>query len=138
MAEHCNWYQDGDETSDTWGTECGKMFTLYEGDPFENGMRHCCFCGKPLSVQRFLEPGEDGRLDWEEPRVMAGKEVALQGSETVQEKLESFGDDLDKEIERLKSVVRREEDDVEREKARTTLSEFRALRSELARVIRTL
>lgn len=68
MSEYCNWYQDGDETSDAWATRCGQMFGLDDGDPFDNGMRYCCFCGKPLTVQRFLEPGESGELEHEEPR----------------------------------------------------------------------
>ena len=67
-SEHCNWSQDGDETSDAWATDCGRMFRLDDGDPFDNQMRHCCYCGKPLSIQAFLEPDEDGSLELEEPR----------------------------------------------------------------------
>ncbi len=67
MAEHCNWNQDGDETSGAWETACGSMFRLDDGDPFENQMHFCCYCGKPLSIQRF-ERDETGELDREEPR----------------------------------------------------------------------
>lgn len=54
----CHWYQDGDETSDTWATSCGQYFTLNEGTPAENKMCFCYHCGKPLEQNLF----EDNEL----------------------------------------------------------------------------
>jgi hypothetical protein len=58
--DFCNWYQDGDETSETWGTSCGKYFTLNEGTPHENKMFFCCFCGNPLEQNLFEQEADGG------------------------------------------------------------------------------
>jgi hypothetical protein len=50
----CTWAQDG-EDSDTWGTSCGQFFTLNEGSPADNDMRHCCYCGKSLDCQPHID-----------------------------------------------------------------------------------
>lgn len=48
--ERCTWTEDcGD-----WATACGRYFRLNDGAPADNGIRYCCFCGRPL-----VEP-EDG------------------------------------------------------------------------------
>lgn len=57
---HCDWTQDGDEESDTWGTGCGELFCLNEGDPFDNNMKYCPYCGKPLSVTPLIWDEENG------------------------------------------------------------------------------
>lgn len=50
QPDECSWMQDGDHDSDMWAAGCGRhrYFTLNEGTPSENGMKHCCYCGKPL------------------------------------------------------------------------------------------
>ena len=63
----CDWRQDGDEDSDTWGTSCGRYFSLTEGDPFDNEMRYCCFCGLPLTVTPLVLT-EDYELVYGETR----------------------------------------------------------------------
>jgi hypothetical protein len=54
----CTWAQDG-EDSDTWGTLCGQFFTVNEGSPADNDMRHCCYCGKSLDCQPHIYEAED-------------------------------------------------------------------------------
>ncbi len=51
----CVWHQDGDETSDTWATQCGKYFSLNDGSPSENHMNYCHYCGKPLEELPFTD-----------------------------------------------------------------------------------
>jgi hypothetical protein len=50
QPNECRWLQEGDEESDTWAASCGRhrYFSLNEGTPKDNHMRHCCYCGKPL------------------------------------------------------------------------------------------
>ena len=50
MKEYCDWKQDGDDESDTWESSCGIFFSLTEGNPIDNNMHFCCYCGKPLTV----------------------------------------------------------------------------------------
>ena len=45
--EICNWYRD-DEDSDTWESNCGVLVTLNDGTPYQNDMRYCYKCGKPM------------------------------------------------------------------------------------------
>lgn len=44
--EICKWYREDD--SDMWQSPCGVAFTLNEGTPYQNGMRYCYKCGKPM------------------------------------------------------------------------------------------
>ena len=55
----CVWHQDGDETSDTWATRCGKYFSLNDGSPSENHMNYCHYCGKPLEEHPFTDEDAD-------------------------------------------------------------------------------
>jgi hypothetical protein len=50
QPNECRWLQEGDEESDTWAASCGRhrYFSLNEGTPKNNHMKHCCYCGKPL------------------------------------------------------------------------------------------
>jgi hypothetical protein len=50
QPNECRWLQEGDEESDTWAASCGRhrYFSLNEGTPKDNHMKHCCYCGKPL------------------------------------------------------------------------------------------
>lgn len=42
----CKWTYDLDE--DSWDTQCGNKFSLIDGNPYENKMRFCCYCGGKL------------------------------------------------------------------------------------------
>jgi hypothetical protein len=53
----CSWSQDG-EDSDMWQTRCGRYFRLDEGDPNDNSMYHCCFCGKPIDCNPYIPEEE--------------------------------------------------------------------------------
>jgi hypothetical protein len=44
----CQWSRDSDEDSDTWSTACSHYFTLIDGTPTDNGLKYCCYCGRPL------------------------------------------------------------------------------------------
>ena len=41
------WSADGEGNFDT---TCGGLFILLDGDPSDNRMGFCCYCGKPLAV----------------------------------------------------------------------------------------
>lgn len=41
----CAWTEDEDGN---WDTDCGDKFVFTESGPTDNGMRFCCYCGKPL------------------------------------------------------------------------------------------
>ena len=45
----CSWSDDGDEEGN-YETACGRLFSLTEGTPEENGMRFCCYCGGLLKA----------------------------------------------------------------------------------------
>ena len=49
----CVWHQDYD--IGCWNSGCGKVFEITQGTPTENGMRFCCYCGKPLKEKSSLE-----------------------------------------------------------------------------------
>lgn len=48
---NCKWIEDEDDGA--WDTSCGKRFLITEGTPEENGMKFCCYCGKPLVSHTF-------------------------------------------------------------------------------------
>lgn len=56
MSEGCNWTEDWEGN---WNTECGEMFVFIDGGPEENRIRFCCYCGKPIVVQKYVEPVDD-------------------------------------------------------------------------------
>jgi hypothetical protein len=35
-----------------WRTGCGEAFEIAVGGPDENGLRYCCFCGRPLEERK--------------------------------------------------------------------------------------
>jgi hypothetical protein len=43
----CTWTEEEDGP---WWTDCANVFALDDGDPAENGMQYCCFCGKRLKA----------------------------------------------------------------------------------------
>jgi hypothetical protein len=50
MTEVCFWEAD-EPDSDMFRTTCGEYFVLNECGPKENGMKFCCFCGKPIKEE---------------------------------------------------------------------------------------
>lgn len=63
----CTWSQKSHDDIDCscWHTDCGEEYCLIEGDPKENKMAFCCYCGKPLSVSHYLEKDEETGEDHE-------------------------------------------------------------------------
>jgi hypothetical protein len=53
----CEWSQDeyDDFESGAWNADCGETFYICEGTPAENGIKFCCFCGKPLKQKIYKE-----------------------------------------------------------------------------------
>lgn len=56
MSDPCCWDQD-DEDSDIWASECGKYFCLGDEDPVEAGFKFCPFCGSPIAARRWVWDG---------------------------------------------------------------------------------
>lgn len=53
MKETCLWVQDAyDEYAGAWDTACGDRFELIEGNPHQNNMHFCPFCGKRLVIKK--------------------------------------------------------------------------------------
>ena len=53
MAEEfCKWVQNSDGW---WQTDCKNGFVVNDGTPEENGMKFCCYCGKPLRQKLYEE-----------------------------------------------------------------------------------
>ena len=50
QMDRCLWSEQFDGE---YETACGKAFALNDGTPAENGMKFCCFCGKPLQDVPF-------------------------------------------------------------------------------------
>jgi hypothetical protein len=57
-AKRCNWLQDGDESSDTWRTECGRHFRLDDGNPIDSSFRFCPYCGRRITATPLVWDGE--------------------------------------------------------------------------------
>lgn len=45
-VKKCGWTQD---ENGAWETECGNMFEVTDGTPYENDMKFCPYCGKALA-----------------------------------------------------------------------------------------
>ena len=60
-AEACEWgqYCFDDTDMSLWHTTCGDGFALNDGDPKENGMNYCCYCGRPITVHHYVDEDED-------------------------------------------------------------------------------
>ena len=52
MTEACLWTEDEDGN---WETDCGEMYVFNEGNPKENGMNFCGYCGRPLEQKIWEE-----------------------------------------------------------------------------------
>jgi len=48
--ETCKWERYGIEWN-TYDTECGGTFELFAGDPEENKMKFCPYCGREIKEQ---------------------------------------------------------------------------------------
>jgi len=57
----CRWTVHDDFEADYFETSCGQAFTFLEGTPLENGMRFCCYCGKPLEGEPMAKNGKAPR-----------------------------------------------------------------------------
>jgi hypothetical protein len=57
----CTWSQNSHDDIDcsVWHTDCHGEFCLNDGDPKENGMKFCCYCGKPLAVSHYFEEDDE-------------------------------------------------------------------------------
>ncbi len=58
----CNWIENDDGEGGTYSTSCNQEFTFIEGNPSDNGVKYCCYCGKRLNGmmtdkirEKFLE-----------------------------------------------------------------------------------
>jgi hypothetical protein len=54
-TKKCRWAQDD---NGAWETECGNLFEVTEGTPYENDMKFCPYCGKTLV--EFVKADIDG------------------------------------------------------------------------------
>ncbi len=59
----CQWGQEDDGSSTYWSA-CGHGhgFTFNDGGPTDNGLKHCCYCGKPLIELPWVEPEPDAGI----------------------------------------------------------------------------
>lgn len=53
-AKVCEWKQDTDYETAIWHTSCGEAFVFNDGDPEENFLKFCCYCGGRLTAIRAL------------------------------------------------------------------------------------
>jgi hypothetical protein len=60
MNDPCCWDQD-DEDSAIWSSECGEYFCLSDEDPIAAGFKFCPFCGGPIAARRWV--GDGGSKD---------------------------------------------------------------------------
>jgi hypothetical protein len=56
-AVRCVWRQDDLEGMFT--TTCGGAFEFIDGTPTENGVRFCCYCGRPATEKLYVESIDD-------------------------------------------------------------------------------
>ena len=55
IANACHWVEDSDAC---WNTTCGKVWSFFEGGPFENEAKYCHGCGKPVVEVAFEQEEE--------------------------------------------------------------------------------
>ena len=49
----CTWtFDENDDMTAYYETECGQAFILTEGTFKDNGMRFCCYCGKEINQEK--------------------------------------------------------------------------------------
>lgn len=54
---NCLWTDDRDDGG--WFTSCGNAFEFTDGTPADNGMKFCCYCGRPLEEKRYEDISDD-------------------------------------------------------------------------------
>ena len=57
LSETCTWAQDDEGAM--WETECEQLFDIIDGTPSDNQMEFCCYCGKPIDQQEYVEQCDD-------------------------------------------------------------------------------
>lgn len=55
----CGWTPDGYDGDGAYATDCGQLFVLNAGTPYENEFRYCCYCGRPLVEEPLPENDEE-------------------------------------------------------------------------------
>ena len=58
MNSTCLWTPDEGWEYGCWSTACGEEFYLEVDAPEDNGMRFCCYCGKPLVQPKVEQKSE--------------------------------------------------------------------------------
>ena len=69
----CRWSQDDEGSYDT---DCGEKFTFIDDGP--DGMKFCCYCGKPLIDVPWVEEAEPDWTDddaYNDPRTGQAKDI---------------------------------------------------------------
>jgi hypothetical protein len=52
----CMWKCDMDGwDGEIWETDCGQAWTFIDGDPEQNNVRYCHYCGKPVDAVKVTE-----------------------------------------------------------------------------------
>ena len=58
MDNECTWSEESPDVN-TWYTDCGESFSIDYDTPEANGMKFCCFCGKPIKEERYVDEEPD-------------------------------------------------------------------------------
>jgi hypothetical protein len=59
VNDTCEWSIEDDDTN-SWQSGCGHTFWFETGDPKENGLKFCAYCGRNLT-SRALDAAESGK-----------------------------------------------------------------------------
>ncbi len=54
MDEICTWAEDEDADG-SWFASCGGSWVFNDGNPDDNDMKFCCFCGLPLKAVAYMD-----------------------------------------------------------------------------------
>ena len=51
----CEWTVDNNLPEDDrlYSTACGEEFLFIDGSPKDNGLKFCCYCGKPIKGEQY-------------------------------------------------------------------------------------
>lgn len=53
----CRWMEE--PNGEYWHSDCGNDITFEDSAPDSDGMKWCCYCGKPLQAAPFDHAGDD-------------------------------------------------------------------------------